>query len=216
MTTNLHDILTERAGRVTATPDLDDVMDAVRDRSEHRTRNRRNLFAASGGALAVAGLVTGTLLLAPNDHKKADDTPAGGQPIGATTDKGGLVAIDPAPAPAPVSLGLVPTGWKYLGEAEAVTTYGVPGKASQDPSDWVNKIAAIVGTRYPGKFSLTIAGHPARINATNKETTIVVVAASKTVEVDIQVPAATHLTRAEIVKMANTLDIRDISHVAKG
>ena len=131
----------------------------------------------------------------------------------------GLVPVDPAPPTAEVSLGLVPRGWGYLGASDAATTYGPASGTNHDPNDFVGKLAVLVGERYDrnGSFPLTIAGRPGRLDGPRgSDTTIVTVPITAKVEVTIQVPHAAGLDHDQILRLAETLDVRSTAHYGVG
>jgi hypothetical protein len=130
-----------------------------------------------------------------------------------------LVPIAPAPASAEVSLGLAPRGWEYLGASDAATTYGPASGTNHDPNDFVGKLAVLVGERYDqaGSFPLRIAGRPGRLDdPRGSDTTVVTVPITAKVEVTIQVPHATGLDQDQILRLADTLDVRSTAHYGVG
>ena len=232
MSTHLHETYAARADRALADPDA--MLTAVRQRLVERARHRRqSIGAATGGAVLVAGVVGGTLLLTPaGDRGHHSTAGASGHPrstapsLTASTHPAPghritparLTAADPAPG-APVALGETPQGWTYLGRTEASAAYGAPGATDRDPNSFLGKIVVLIGEQLDPSvvYPLTIAGHPGRVDiSTTGDTDVVTVSVGKNLEVTIQVPHTAGLDQAGLVRMADTLEIRDLSHHASG
>jgi hypothetical protein len=132
------------------------------------------------------------------------------EPLHASPGPVRLVRIA-TPAAAPLAVSLVPAGWTYVGKMEAATTYAPASAANRDPNYFLGKLALMVDTNNGGSFPLRVGGRPARYAPG-----LVTIRVTAAVQADIQVPSAAHLTRAQVLRIAATLQVRDISHPASG
>lgn len=245
MSTDLIQALRARADRAPAHPDDRQMLADVHRRAAERGRRRKSVLGAGAGSAVVAGVVVATLVIGndvggsggPGKHD------AGAQPTGTTAVATGatsssaarvttmpasppptgatLARIAAAPKKAPLSLGLMPKGWIYVGENEAVTAYGPAGsqRGNNQAGDFINRIVAEVGERYnTEKFPITVAGHPARIYLSSDRPSIwlVDIAYNARILLTIQVWRNADLSRAQVLRMANTLNIRSVAHPLKG
>jgi hypothetical protein len=129
-----------------------------------------------------------------------------------------LVKIAPAPAKAEVSIGLVPDGWVYLGNQVAVTVYAPKSQTGSPIGDFEGKIVVDVHERLTpdGPNALTVARRPARYSASGDGYQTVSVVVNTTTEVDVQVAPQAGLTRAQVLRVAATIDLRGTAEKTHG
>lgn len=126
--------------------------------------------------------------------------------------------VPAAPKSAPLSLGLAPTGWRYVGSNASATSYAPKG-GTVGSGDFVGTIAAMVGKPRPGEaFPTTIAGLPARVWLSGGSPNLWLVDLRYNAEIllTIQVWPNARLSRAQVVRMTGTVKVRDVSHPASG
>jgi len=241
MSTALIRALHAQADRAPADPGDLQMLADVHRRAAERGRRRKAMLGGGAGSAVVAGVVIATLVISndvgsPGGRRTHDaaaaptsttavatiaaprktKTPVSPPPSGAT-----LARIAAAPKKAQLSLGLIPKGWIYVGENPATTAYGPAGstRGNRQAGDFVDKIVAEVGDHYIGEtFPITVAGHPARIYLTtdNPSIWIVDIAYSAKILLTIQVWRNAKLSRAQVLQMANTLNIRSVAHPMHG
>jgi hypothetical protein len=247
MSTALIRALLAQADRAPAEPDGLQMLADIHRRVGERGRRRKAVLGAGAGSAVVAGVVITTLFIGNavgssggRDKHDAGVAPRSTTAIGTTASTSASAAATPpaktpaspptgaalasiaaAPKKAPLSLGLMPKGWVYVGENEAVTAYGPAGskRGNSQAGDFVDKIVAEVGDRYNSeKFPITVAGYPARIYLTSDAPSIWIVdiAYNAKILLTIQVWRNAKLSRAQVLRMASTLAVRSVAHPAHG
>ena len=112
----------------------------------------------------------------------------------------------------------MPKGWHYVGANASATTYAPKG-GTTGSGDFIGTIAAMVGDAHPGEtFPTTIAGLPARVRLSGGTPNLWLVDLrySATILLTVQVWPNARLTRAQVVRMADTLKIRNVGHPGSG
>ena len=235
--------LRDRADRVPGEIDDLTMLAGVRSRVTRRARRRRVVGGAGAGAGVVAAVVVGTLVIAQSagDTAGGDGSAAGagGRPSTSIATKtvtktgvkvpsrpspaplpptgASLVHVPSAPKPAPLSLGLMPKGWHYVSANGAVTGYGPTG-ASKSPDLFDGKIVAEVGDLIPGEtFPTQIAGRPARVRlGAGPALWIIDIRYSSKILITIQVWPTARLSRAQVIRLADTVHVRGVRHQTHG
>ena len=118
-----------------------------------------------------------------------------------------------------MSLGLVPEGYTFIASTDAVTLYGPP-RTRHRPHYYLDKLAVIVGERYDHVAGTDrVAGYPGAIVADtvrNDGSWSVTIDYSAKIQITLQVPGSAALTRRQVQALADTVDIRDVSHPTNG
>lgn len=236
MTDFLERTLHERADRIGRVDDSAAILATVQERAAQRSARRRVAIGAGAGSVVAVGAIV-TAVVVTNLVGAGHNATAVGSPVASITAKPSPHAITSAPArktslpptgarlvtipaatkKAPLSLRLAPEGWKYLGYNEANTLYG-PAKSDHDSDSFVGKLVAMVGERRAGEtFPIRVAGFPARVNlAQHPAQWSVDIAYNSKIMITVQVWTNAHLSRTQVLRVANTLQIRDVSHPASG
>lgn len=130
-----------------------------------------------------------------------------------------LVHIDPAPADAEISLGLVPDGYVYIGNDGPTSYYGLPGTSKSDcfADGIVADVHLSVGDMH---YSITIDGKPASYTMYQdhgrQDGSGVRIEYSDTVDVGFQSPPSAPLTEAQAEQIASTIDVRSTKETTEG
>jgi hypothetical protein len=230
MTDSLTQVLQRRAERADVAPDVDAMLSLAVRAAEHRGRQRRTVHRAVAASVITVAVASAAVLLArgsgsthhvvpPAASSGPVSTAAPAPAVSSTAPGRGLDHVAPAPRTAPLAVSLVPHGWAYLAASPAATTYGPPG-AHRDAGDFRGKLALMVGERLDttAPDQLRVAGYPARM-ATDSIAPgewIVQIDYSATIELTVQIPKSAHLSRDEAMRLAETLDVRDVRHPASG
>ena len=125
-----------------------------------------------------------------------------------------LVSVQPAPAGAETSIGLIPKSYVYLGHDDANTFYGPPGTSTDDAfSDGivVDVHLTVSGTKFPE----TIDGKPGYYLGSQAGSTLRL-RYSRTIDVGFQTSANAPISKKQAERIAATLDVRSTKHKTKG
>ena len=116
-----------------------------------------------------------------------------------------------------MAVGLVPAGWRYSGHNLAEAFYGPASLPMSTQPDFDAVIVVDVHERITpdGPNNLTIGGRAGRYGADGGVQTVSVIVDSTT-ELDVQIPVSAHVTKAQALQIAATLDLRSKAEKTHG